>query len=163
MCSVHPVFHVSMLEPATFSTFSERIQPAPTPVIIDRESKYEISWIVYSKIDCWWACKLLYKMIWLGYEDTGDESELTYAANLVSDFHITYSTKPGSLLLSWSRCCTCPLSPCIFQWWFFFINSLVYSICLLSSTHSFYTLFGVSFQNFQTSFHFISWFSYSHI
>ena len=25
MCSVHPVFHVSMLEPATSNTFSERI------------------------------------------------------------------------------------------------------------------------------------------
>jgi len=105
MCSVHLVFHVSMLKPATSNTFSERIQPAPTLVIIDRESKYEISWIVDSKIDCWQACKLLYKVIWLEYEDTGDEykwiptSELTHAANLVSDFHITYSTKPGSLPL----------------------------------------------------------------
>ena len=75
MWSVHPVFHVSMLEPATSNTFSERIQPAPAPVIIDGESKYEISRIVDSKIDHRWACKLLYKVIWLGYEDTGDESE----------------------------------------------------------------------------------------
>ena len=35
-------------------------------------------------------------MIWLGYENTGDESEwisaskLTHAADLVSDFHIAY-------------------------------------------------------------------------
>jgi len=43
MCSVHPVFHVYMLEPATSNTFSERIQLAPAPVIIDREPKYEIS------------------------------------------------------------------------------------------------------------------------
>ena len=43
MYSVHPVFHVSMLKPAISNTFSERIQLAPTPVIIDRESKYEIS------------------------------------------------------------------------------------------------------------------------
>ena len=45
-------------------------------------------------------------MIWLGYEDTGDESkwittsELTHATDLVSDFHIAYSTKPSPLLLS---------------------------------------------------------------
>ena len=58
-----------------------------------------------SKIDCQQVCKLLYKVIWLGYEDTGDESKwipvskLTYAANLVSDFHVTYPAKPGSLLL----------------------------------------------------------------
>ena len=75
MCSVHPVFHVSMLEPTTSNTFSERIQPAPAPVIIDGEPEYEISWIVDSKINHWWACKLLYKIIWLKYEDTEDKSE----------------------------------------------------------------------------------------
>ena len=106
MHSVHPVFHVSMLEPATSNTFSERIQPAPAPVIIDGEPEYEISWIVDSKIDRRWVCKLLYKVIWLGYEDTGDESEwipateLTHAVDLVSDFHIAYPAKPGPLPLS---------------------------------------------------------------
>ena len=63
MCSVHPVFHVSMLKPATSNTFSKRIQPAPAPVIIDGKPEYEISWIVDSKINCWQACKLLYKVI----------------------------------------------------------------------------------------------------
>jgi len=95
-----------MLESATPNTFSERIQPAPAPVIIDREPKYEISWIVDSEIDHQRACKLLYKVIWLGYEDTGDESkwipasELSHAADLVSDFHIAYPAKPGPLPLS---------------------------------------------------------------
>ena len=117
---VHLVFYVSMLEPVTFNFFSERIQPASVPVIIDRESEYEISWIVDSKIDCRWACKLLYKVIWLGYKNTGNKSEwiptseLTHATNLVSDFHITYSNKPGPLPLSWSHCCTCSLPLCIF-------------------------------------------------
>jgi len=64
-----------MLEPTTSNTFSEKIQLAPAPVIIDREPEYEISWIVDSKIDRQWACKLLYKVIWLGYEDTGDKSK----------------------------------------------------------------------------------------
>ena len=106
MRSVHPVFHVSMLEPTTSNTFSERIQLAPAPVIIDREPEYEISWIVDSKINRRRACKLLYKVIWLGYEDTGDKSEwiptseFTHAADLVSDFHIAYPTKPGPLPLS---------------------------------------------------------------
>jgi len=75
MYSVHPVFYMSMLEPTTFNTFSERIQLAPALVIINREPKYEISQIVNSKINCQWACKLLYKVIWLGYENTRDESE----------------------------------------------------------------------------------------
>ena len=106
MRSIHPVFHMSMFKPTTSNTFSKRIQPASTPVIIDREPKYEISWIVDSKIKRRQACKLLYKVIWLGYEDTGDESEwipaskLSHAADLVSDFHIAYPTKPGSLPLS---------------------------------------------------------------
>jgi len=64
-----------MLEPTISNTFSERIQPAPTPVIIDEEREYEISRIVDSKIDHQQTCKLLYKVIWLGYEDTGDKSE----------------------------------------------------------------------------------------
>jgi len=66
---------MSMLKPAMSNTFSKRIQLAPTPVIIDGEPEYEISWIVDSKIDHQQVCKLLYKVIWLGYEDTGDESE----------------------------------------------------------------------------------------
>ena len=63
MRSAHPVFYVSMLKPVTSNTFSERIQPAFAPVIIDGEPKYEISQIVDSKIDYRWACKLLYKVI----------------------------------------------------------------------------------------------------
>ena len=94
-----------MLELATSNIFSKRIQLVPAPVIIDRECEYEISQIVDSKIDCQWVCKLLYTVIWLGYEDTGDESEwipiskLTYTTDLVSDFHIAYPAKPGPLTL----------------------------------------------------------------
>ena len=63
MHSVHPVFYVSMLEPAMFNSFSERTQLVSAPVIIDREPEYKILQIVDSKINCQWACKLLYKMI----------------------------------------------------------------------------------------------------
>ena len=72
------------------------MQLVSAPVIIDREPEYEISQIVDSKINHQQACKLLYKVIWLGYENTGDESEwiptskLTYPTDLVSDFHIAY-------------------------------------------------------------------------
>ena len=51
MCSVHPVFHVSMLKPAMSNTFSKRIQLASILVIIDGEPKYKVSQIVDSKID----------------------------------------------------------------------------------------------------------------
>ena len=75
MHSVHLVFYVSILEPTMSNTFSKRIQLASAPVIIDGEPKYEISQIVDSKINCQQAWKLLYKVIWLGYENTGNESE----------------------------------------------------------------------------------------
>ena len=75
MCSVHPVFYMFMFEPTISNTFSKRIQQALTLVIIDKKSEYGIFWIVDSKIDCQWAYKLLYKVIWLGYKDTRDESE----------------------------------------------------------------------------------------
>jgi len=45
------------------NTFSERMQPVPAPVIIDREPEYKISWIVDSKINYRWVYKLLYKVI----------------------------------------------------------------------------------------------------
>jgi len=51
MCSVHLVFHVSMLKPTTSNTFSERIQLAPASIIIDGKPEYEISQIVDSKIN----------------------------------------------------------------------------------------------------------------
>jgi len=75
MHSVHLVFYMSMLKPATSNTFPKRIQLVPILVIINREPKYEISWIVDSKINYQQVCKLLYKLIWLGYEDTKDESK----------------------------------------------------------------------------------------
>ena len=116
MYSIYPIFHMFKLEHIISNSFPKRIQLVPIPVIIDGEPEYKISWIADSKIDCWWICKLLYKMIWLRYEDIKNNSEwisvskLTYTADLISDFYITYSTKPGLLLLFWSCCCTYFLS-----------------------------------------------------
>ena len=105
MRAIYPVFHVSMLEPATLNTFQQHSKPLPVPVIIDREPEYEISKIVDSKINHWRACKLLYKVIWLGYEDTNNDSEwlpvmeLEHAKELLNDFHLKYPSKLGPLWL----------------------------------------------------------------
>ena len=40
--SVHLVFYISILEPATFKTFPKRTQPAPALAIINRKPEYEI-------------------------------------------------------------------------------------------------------------------------
>ena len=103
MKAVHLVFHVSMLEPASPNTFQQHSEPLPVPVLIDGEPEYEISKIVNSKIDHQRACKLLYKVIWLGYEDTDNDSEwlpateLEHAKELVDNFHLKYPSKLGPL------------------------------------------------------------------
>jgi hypothetical protein len=102
MHAVHPIFHVSMLEPATLNTIPNRIQPPPPPVEIDREPKYEISEILNLKIDkCCRPCNVLYLVQWAGYKGTDEEtswilaSELGNAPKLTSNFHATYPAKPG--------------------------------------------------------------------
>ena len=92
-----------MLKPSIPNIFQQCSEPLLAPVIIDGEPEYEISKIVDSKIDCRRACKLLYKVIWLGYEDTDNDSEwlpateLEHAKELLNDFHIKYLSKPGPL------------------------------------------------------------------
>ena len=104
MCSVHPVFHVSQLEPCAPNSIPNRVQP-PTPLIeVDGESEYEIEEILDSKIDQRQRhCQLLYLVRWLGYQGTDDETswlltiELGNVKELVMDFHQRYLNKPGPL------------------------------------------------------------------
>jgi len=101
--AVHPVFHVSQLEPATPNTIPNRIQPPPPPIEVDDDFEYEISEILDSKLDKRRKCQLLYLVRWTGYEGTDQETdwlsatELEHAAELVQDFHKSYPTKPGPL------------------------------------------------------------------
>jgi len=103
--AVHPVFHISMLEPATPNPIPDRFQPPPPPIIVNDEPEFEISEILDSKIDNRRrACKLLYLVRWTGYEGTDEEtswilaSELGHAASeLVVDFHSAYPAKSGPL------------------------------------------------------------------
>src|SRR6266481_6182608 len=101
---VHPVFHVSMLEPAFLNPIPNHIQPPPPPILVNDEPEFEISKILDSKIDnhhC--ACKLLYLIHWTGYKGTDEEtswilaSKLGHASELVIDFHASYPAKPGPL------------------------------------------------------------------
>ena len=100
---VHPVFHVSMLEPAVPNEIPNRVQSPPPPIEVQGELEYEISEILDSKIDRRRSCKLLYYVRWLGYEGTDEEyswlsaTELTNAPDLISDFHSAYPDKPGPL------------------------------------------------------------------
>jgi hypothetical protein len=103
MKAVHPVFHVSQLEPAVPNSIPNRDQPPPPPIDIDGELEYEIAEILDSKIDRQRSCKLLYLVRWLGYEGTSEETEwlpateLGHASDLVTDFHSRYPDKPGPM------------------------------------------------------------------
>ena len=105
MRAIHPVFHVSMLEPSIPNSIPNHIQPPPPPITIDDELEYEISEILDSKMDnrrC--VCKLLYLVKWTGYEGTNEETswlpanELGHASEIVTEFHTRYPAKPGPLL-----------------------------------------------------------------
>ena len=102
--AVHPVFHVSMLEPATLSMIPDRVQPPPPPVFIDGKLEFEIAEILDSKVDQRRRnCKLLYLVHWTGYAGTDEETswilatELGNTPELVADYHAAYPTTPGSL------------------------------------------------------------------
>ena len=104
MHAVHPVFHVSQLEPAIPNTISNRNQPPLPPVEVDSEPEFEISEILNTKVDRQHkTCKLLYLVCWSGYEGTDEETswllttELGNATELVNDFHLWYPDKPRPL------------------------------------------------------------------
>jgi hypothetical protein len=101
--SVHPVFHVSQLEPDFPNTIPNREQEPPPPVVIDDEEEYEIAAILDSKLDKRFKkCPLRYFVRWLGYENTDQDSDwvpasdLTHSAELVEDFHSLNPSRPGS-------------------------------------------------------------------
>ena len=109
MRAIHPVFHISMLELSTPNNFPNRVTPPQPPIIIDGESKYEISKILDSKIDKHRKCQLQYLVKWSRYKGTEDEtswlpsSELGNTLEVVSNFHQAYPHKPGPLLLAQHR------------------------------------------------------------
>ena len=101
--TVHPVFHVSQVEPATPNTIPNRVQSPPPPIEVNEDIEYEISEILDSKLDKRRKCQLLYLIQWAGYEGTDQETdwlpatELKHAVELVQDFHDSYPNKPRPL------------------------------------------------------------------
>ena len=65
---IHPVFHVSQLEPKFPNTFDDRNQPPPPPLIVDGKPEYLIECIIDSKYNhAHQRCQLLYHVQWVSY------------------------------------------------------------------------------------------------
>ncbi|MBW0526914.1 hypothetical protein O181_066629 [Austropuccinia psidii MF-1] len=62
--SIHPVFHISLLEPVKKSTIPNRPQEPPPPIIIEQEEEWEVSQILDSKLE---RGKLWYLVEWKGF------------------------------------------------------------------------------------------------
>jgi hypothetical protein len=93
---IHPVFHVSLLEPHKVNIIAGRtVAPSP-PVVIDDSPEYEVEAILDSKIS---RSRLFYLVKWKGYPDSDNswepEIHVQHATDLVEKFHTRYPTKPS--------------------------------------------------------------------
>src|SRR5258708_7103591 len=101
--SIHPVFHVSQLEPTQPNPFLLQQQLPPLPLQVDGEMEYEVSEILDSKLDrcCRPDNRLHYLVHWMGYEGMDTETswisarDLTHAPELRKLFHQRYPDKLG--------------------------------------------------------------------
>ncbi|MBW0564142.1 hypothetical protein O181_103857 [Austropuccinia psidii MF-1] len=88
--SIHPVFHISLLEPVKRSKIPNSHQEPPPPIIIEEEDQWKVSQMLDSKLkrgDLW------YLVEWKGLSPT---ENLKNCPELVKDFHFLYPDKPGT-------------------------------------------------------------------
>ncbi|MBW0474124.1 hypothetical protein O181_013839 [Austropuccinia psidii MF-1] len=96
--SVHPVFHVSLLEPVKQSTIPNGNQLPPPPVIVEEQEEWEVAQVLDSKLK---RGTLWYLVEWKGFNEDPERttwepaSSLTNSPDLVKDFHTLYPDKPG--------------------------------------------------------------------
>ncbi|MBW0512220.1 hypothetical protein O181_051935, partial [Austropuccinia psidii MF-1] len=69
--SIHPVFHISLLEPVKTSTIPNWHQKPPPPIIISEEDEWEVSQILDSKIK---RRKVWYLVEWKGFSQDPERS-----------------------------------------------------------------------------------------
>jgi transposase InsO family protein len=90
---VHPVFHVSLLEPAAQDPLPGQRQPPPPPVEIDGEQEWFVDSILDSRM---YRRRLQYLVKWTGFDQTNWEpAENVDELEAVTRFHERYPQKPG--------------------------------------------------------------------
>jgi hypothetical protein len=102
MSKIHPVFHVSMLEPAIPNPIPKRVPKPPPPIIINKEEETDIKQIVDSHLDLCYANPLYYTIEFLGYDTAPNDirymvfndSVLDRADEVKEAFHTRYPNTP---------------------------------------------------------------------
>jgi len=90
---IHPVFHVSLLEPAAMDPLPGQQQEPPPPVVVDGEEEYHVQEILDSRRR---RGKLQYYVKWTGYDQPDWQPEENMAeTEAARRFHELYPGKPG--------------------------------------------------------------------
>jgi hypothetical protein len=107
---IHPIFHISQLEPKHPNTFTNCEQPPPPPLIVNGQPKYLIEQILDSKYNqTRRKCQLSYHVKWVGYPISNNPSDWILAnafdhkaRQVLADvYHAQHLNKPGPEKLAW--------------------------------------------------------------
>ena len=117
--SVHPVFHVSQLEPFIPDAFPGRVQPPPPPDKVDDHDEFTVKKVLDSRVNKRFKRipSLSYYVQWEGYEGTEEEftwepsNHLSNSAEFIEDFHAAHPDRPGSYELFLDECKRFALPP----------------------------------------------------
>jgi hypothetical protein len=99
---IHPVFHVSQLEPHQIDPIPGRVQEKPPPIEVEGEIEYEVNKVLDSR----WITDndgktplFQYRVSWIGYSASENSWEppafLANAQEKIQEFHTKYPQKPS--------------------------------------------------------------------
>ena len=92
---VHPVVHVSLLNPVRRDGPDGQRRPRPLPVIVDREVEHEVDAVLDSRLR---NGRQSYLVKWTGFPDpTWEPAENVDELRAVDEYHQRHPVKPGPL------------------------------------------------------------------
>jgi len=98
---IHPVFHVSLLQPTSASSIPNYTNELLLPLELDDSEEFEVNRILDSKVDHRRkGSGILYLVEWKGFDNTAESTSwepkgnVWNAPNLIQAFHWAYPNKP---------------------------------------------------------------------